>query len=152
MGYIAKHLLQDETILFFTRKHKIIFFYPIVLTLIAVNSYGYMVSNPILVKLAAVPFLIAAILWIYSGIEYVMSEYAVTNRRLLLREGFITRHVSELRLDAVAQVNVEQSLLGQLLGYGTIFINAFGAADVFTLIAGAEKFQRQINEQIMRKQ
>jgi hypothetical protein len=45
-------------------------------------------------------------------------------------------------------VNVDQSLLGQLLNYGIVSINAFGAYDSFTLISHPGEFQKYVNQQL----
>ena len=90
--------------------------------------------------------LIFASVWL----EYVTSEFVVTNKRILMREGFFYRHSTELRMNTISQINVEQSLLGQMLDYGIVSLNAFGAFDSFTLIAHPMKFQKYANEQVDR--
>lgn len=148
MTYIDKNLLPDERISFRTKKHLIIFFAPVFWTVFSLFVTGYMQSNSILIKVAWVPWLIALILWAYVWLEYVTSEFAVTNKRVMMREGFFNRHATELRLSAISQVNVDQSLLGQLLNYGVVTLNAFGAFDVYTLIAQPAAFQRAVNEEL----
>jgi hypothetical protein len=44
----------------------------------------------------------------------------VTNRRLLCMRGILTRRVTGWNLHLITNVDVEQSLCGQLLGYGTL--------------------------------
>jgi uncharacterized membrane protein YdbT with pleckstrin-like domain len=148
MSYIDRNLLSDERILFRVRKHYIIFFVPIVIALFSVYAANYMHNNLILAKLVFVPVLVALIVWAYVGLEYVTSEYAVTTKRVMMREGFFYRHANEVRLTTISQVKVDQSLLGQLLNYGTISINAFGAFDSFPLISHPFEFQKQVNQQL----
>lgn len=148
MGYIDKNLLSDERILFRTKKHLIIFFYPIVWTILSSYAYVYMRENALLSQVAFAPWLVAAILWLYSWLEYVTSDFAVTNKRVMMREGFFTRHSNELRLAAISQVNINQSLIGQIMGYGDVAINAFGAFDTFTYISKPNDFQRHVNQQL----
>ena len=150
MTYIDKNLLRDEQILFRTKKHKIIFFLPFVWTIFSVYSSAYMHANPILVKLEWAPWLIAFIFWSYVGLEYWTSEFAVTSKRVMMREGFFYRHSNETRLNTISQVNVDQSLLGRILNYGTISLNAFGAYDFFSGIAKPILFQKHVNEQLDR--
>lgn len=66
----------------------------------------------------------------------------------MMREGFFFRHMAEIRLNTLSQINVDQSLLGQLLGYGIVSLNAFGAFDAFTMIARPIEFQKCANEQL----
>lgn len=65
-----------------------------------------------------------------------------------MREGFFNRHVNEMRLATISQINVSQSLLGQMFNYGMVSINAFGAFDAFTVLAKPYTFQKYVNEQL----
>ncbi len=159
MSYIDKNLLPDEKILFRTKKHIILFFYPLLCTIIII--YFAHLSKTVFTifsGLQSLPFTvngilggIALIYWLYAWLEYRFSDFAVTNKRIMMREGFFYRHTREMRLNTISQVDVDQSLLGQLLDYGILSINAFGAYDSFTLIAKPYAFQKCINEQIDRQ-
>ncbi len=148
MGYVDRNLLSDERILFHTRKHYIIFFPAAVMTVLSIILTSYMHGNRILAIVEWVPWVIALILWCYEGLEYFFSEFAVTNKRVMMREGLLTRHTNEVRLATISQVNVDQSLIGQLLDYGSVSINAFGAFDAYSLIAHPVTFQQCVNEQV----
>lgn len=148
MSYIDNNLLTDERILFRTRKHIIVFLIPLLLLIFSFCATYYMNANPILFNMSWVPWLITFIMWAYIGIDYLCSEFAVTNKRVMMREGFFYRHANETRLSAISQINVDQSLLGQLLDYGIVSINAFGAFDAFTMIAKPFVFQKCVNEQL----
>lgn len=149
MSYIDKNLLPDERILFRTKKHLIIFFLPLVSTVVAYYAVIFMKSNPMLDSLTLIPLGLTAFYWIYQGIIYMASEFAVTNKRVMMREGFFVRHSNEMRLSAIAQVNIEQNLLGQLLNFGVVSINGFGGThDVFYMIASPFEFQKQVNQQV----
>lgn len=156
MSYIDKNLLADEQILFRTKKHIIIFFYPLVWALVVIyatqagasyftyltNIYAIPVNPPMILWLTVLIF------WGSVWLEYQFSDFAVTNKRVMMREGFFYRHTREMRLATVSQVDVDQSLLGQLFNYGILSINAFGAYDSFTLIAKPFTFQKYVNEQL----
>ncbi|VVC75081.1 hypothetical protein AQUSIP_03570 [Aquicella siphonis] len=148
MSYIDRNLLPDEKILFRTKKHLIIFFYPLVLAILGIYAYDYMRNNEILQHVAWAPSLIILIFWGYVGLEYMTSEFAVTNKRVMMREGFFYRHANEMRINTIFQVNVDQSLLGQMLDYGMVSINAFGAFDAYSMIAHPYTFQKAVNEQL----
>lgn len=148
MSYFDNNLLADERILFRTKKHIIIFFYPLVWSLFSIYASDYMRSNPILARLDWLPWVLALVLWVYTSLEYVFSEFAVTNKRVMMREGFFFRHANETRIATISQVNVNQNLVGVLLNYGMVTINAFGAFDTFTLIAKPLEFQKYVNSQI----
>lgn len=148
MSYIDRNLLPDERILFRTKKHLIIFFFPMLWVIFSFYATSYMNQNEVLYKLQWAPWILAAIFLGYSWLEYTFSEFAVTTKRVMMREGFFYRHANELRLATISQVNVGQSLIGQLLNYGAVSINAFGAYDAYTLIAKPFLFQKYVNEQL----
>jgi uncharacterized membrane protein YdbT with pleckstrin-like domain len=148
MSYIDKNLLPDEKIMFRTKKHVVLFLWPLIWTLFALYATEYMTHNDLLVKMIFAPWLIALVLWTHAALEYQTSEFVVTNKRVMMREGFFTRHSNEMRLTAISQVNVDQSLVGQMMNYGTVYINAFGAFDAYTLIASPFQFQKNVNEQL----
>lgn len=148
MNDIAKNLLSDERILFRTKKHVIIFFNPVFFTILSVIATYYMSANEILFKLQWVPWLVTLIFWGYMWLEYVFSDFAVTDKRVMMREGFFHRHANELRLTTISQVNVDQNLLGVMLNYGTVSLNAFGVFDTYTYIARPNQFQKYINAQL----
>lgn len=148
MGYIDKNLLAGEQILFRTKKHFIIFFLPTAWTIFALYAFYYMHSDAILSKIEWLPNALAILLWAYSGVQYMSSEFAVTNKRVMMREGIFNLHANEIRIAAISQVVVDQNILGRLLGYGTVSISAFGAADSYSTIAHPSLLQQAINEQL----
>lgn len=148
MSYLDRNLLPDERVLFRTKKSLIVFFYPVVWLIFSVFATEYMQKDMILQMLIWAPWLLAAVLWGSAWLNYYFSEFAVTNKRVMMREGFFVRHSNEVRLATVSQVNVEQSLIGQMLNYGTVAINAFGAFDAYPLIAKPFQFQQAVNEQL----
>jgi uncharacterized membrane protein YdbT with pleckstrin-like domain len=59
-------------------------------------------------------------------IDHATSEFAVTNRRVIIKVGLIRRRTVELRLEKVESIGVDQSILGRILGYGTIIVHGTG--------------------------
>lgn len=148
MSYIDRNLLPGEQIVFRTRKSLIVFFFPVVWTLFSIFASDYMQANPMLIKIAFLPWLLALIFWCYVWLNYITSEFVVTNKRIMMREGFFYRHSNEMRLATISQVNVDQSLLGQILNYGIVSVNAFGVSDVYPMLAHPFAFQKYVNEQL----
>jgi len=147
MSYIDQNLLPDERILYRTKKHFIIFFPALILTILVL--YIYTLNNPYLLKFSWLFDIATFIYWGVQWLEYATSEFAVTNKRVMMKEGFFVRHANELRLTTIAQVAIQQSLIGQLLNYGTVGINVFGGStDVFTLIASPNQFQRYVQVEL----
>ncbi len=143
MSYIDENLLADERILYRTKKHFIIFLIPTLWTLI--TFFFSFNSSPTLQNVAFAPAIIALLAWGYAIINYIVADFAVTNKRVIMREGFFFRHVNDTRLTTVANITTNQSLLAQLLNYGNVYINTFGGErDMFSQIAFPNKFQKQV--------
>lgn len=148
--YSDRNLLPGETVIFRTRKHKIIFLVPVLLTIGALYAYPYVSQNQILMKVVWALFIVPAIFWGYTLVEYLTSIFVVTNKRIMMREGFFNRHTNETLLTSISQVTVDQHLIAQLLNYGNVTVNAFGASDTFVMIANPFQFQQSLNEQLNR--
>ena len=147
MSSIEKNLLPDEQILYRTRKHWIIFFAPTAWVIAAI--FFAFNSNPWVVMAAIAPAAAALITGFGKWLEYITSDFVLTNKRVMMKEGFFTRHTNELRLATVSNMNVNQSLLGQLFNYGTVIISPFGGReDIFTEIAHPFEFQKQVQAQL----
>jgi len=66
-------------------------------------------------------------------IRRIATTYTITNRRLTIRTGLLSRELHETRLERVQNVNLRQRLLERLLGIGTVdFDTAGGAAYDFS--------------------
>ena len=51
-----------------------------------------------------------------------ITEIAITDKRVIYKRGFINRRTVETNMDKVATVDVDQSVLGRLLNYGTVTV------------------------------
>ena len=68
----------------------------------------------------------AAILLFMAWFRRWTTEVAVTDRRIIYKEGFIRRRTIEMHMDKVESVDVEQSILGRLFNYGDILVRGVG--------------------------
>jgi uncharacterized membrane protein YdbT with pleckstrin-like domain len=148
MSYIDRNLLPDEQILFRTQKHLIIFLGPAILMILAYILYEYTHLRLPLGRLEWIIPLVSLVYFAAAWLEYITAEFIITNKRIIMREGFFTRHTQDLRINTISQINVEQSIIGQMLGYGNIALNAFGASDTFTTISHPLDFQRFANGEL----
>lgn len=57
-------------------------------------------------------------------------EQGVTNRRVIKKEGVFSRKTEEIRLDAVQTVQIDQSLVGRILGYGDVMVTGRGTGSM----------------------
>jgi uncharacterized membrane protein YdbT with pleckstrin-like domain len=78
--------------------------------------------------LAFVFFALALAEGFRTWLKSFSTEIAVTNTRVVYKTGFINRHTTEMNMDKVESVIVDQSILGRILDYGTIDIRGTGAS------------------------
>jgi uncharacterized membrane protein YdbT with pleckstrin-like domain len=86
-----------------------------------------------------VPWVSAAVLVVFvvvlawGLVRRIATTYTITNRRLTIRSGLLSRELHECRLERVQNVNTRQRLLERMLGIGTVdFDTAAGAAYDFS--------------------
>jgi len=79
------------------------------------------------------------------------SEFAVTNRRVVVKVGFLRRHSTEILLRQVEGITVDQGVLGRIFGYGTIVVEGTGSDRTpYSGIAAPMKFRLAVQEEIER--
>jgi uncharacterized membrane protein YdbT with pleckstrin-like domain len=66
------------------------------------------------------------ILWLVAFIRYKTTELAVTNKKIISKFGFIGRQTIELLLPKVESIQVQQSIFGRMLNYGSISVAGGG--------------------------
>jgi hypothetical protein len=85
----------------------------------------------IAVRIAAfLSILFGAIMCAKIFITIIVTEIAVTNTRLIFKTGLVARYVGEINVDRIEGVNIVQSILGRLLGYGQVIVRGMGVGEV----------------------
>jgi uncharacterized membrane protein YdbT with pleckstrin-like domain len=78
-------------------------------------------------------FIVFLVVLAWGLIRRLATTYTITNRRLTIRSGLMSREMHETRIERVQNVNVRQRLLERMLGIGTVdFDTAGGAAYDFS--------------------
>jgi uncharacterized membrane protein YdbT with pleckstrin-like domain len=122
--------------------HWIIFTWP------ALSAFVGLLLLPQSAQAAGFFWLLAMLFSINPLVQYFTSEFAVTNKRVLVKVGFISRHTLESLLSKVETVGVDQSILGRILGYGTIVvIGTGGTREPFRAITDPLEFRHQVQGQ-----
>ena len=81
--------------------------------------------------------------------DRLSSEFAITNKRIIIKTGLIRRHTVELNIQQVESVKVDQSFLGRWLNYGTVtIVGSGGTREVFQNIRQPLVFKRACQLQI----
>lgn len=113
----------DNSVIYFTRLHWVIFFGPLVGLGIAGAIYYYI---PLLQQVSL--FLGAfAILWILmTWVTYYFSSITIKSKQVILRTGIIVRQTVDIPLSKIETIDIRQSILGSILSYGTLIITGTG--------------------------
>jgi len=75
------------------------------------------------------------------------TEFAVTTRRIVAKEGWLARRTIELNFDKVESVGVDQGVIGRLLNYGTIIVTASGGTrEIFPHVADPMALRKAVQE------
>ena len=140
MGYVDSNLLPNEQVTYRARLHRIIYLLPICVLIVAIGVAA-IGGGWIAVCLGVIGLVLLVPPWIRS----ISSEFAVTNKRVLVKVGLIRRHSLELLLQKVEGIGVDQGILGRILGYGTITVSGTGGTrEAFRMIARPLEFRRQV--------
>ena len=99
-NYINNNLIKDEYLIYETNYHWILYFNHLIPSIITLGIYPYLISK--------------------------FSEFGITNKRLIIKTGILSRKTLELNLSKIESVNVNQSIFGRILGYGSIGVIGTG--------------------------
>lgn len=118
-SYVNQHLIKDETVAYETKLHWVIFF-----SLKSIFT-----------------------LTIYAWLKRWLSEFVITNRRIVIKEGFIARRTFEMNLSKIETVNVDQTVMGRVLNFGSItIIGTGGTKETFHNIRRPMAFRKAFQE------
>ena len=135
MRYVRRILQPGETIVYTTKLHWLIYIHTILLLFICIILVGAAIatSDSQNISLAfGIAAVICALLALSAGlrafIRRATTELAVTDHRVIYKSGLLSRHTIEMNRDKVESVDVDQSLLGRIFGYGTVVVRGTGGS------------------------
>jgi uncharacterized membrane protein YdbT with pleckstrin-like domain len=118
-SYVENNLVRDEQVIYWGHNHWIIFI-----------SFRAFFS-----------------LFILPMIDNWTSEYAVTNKRIIIKVGLIRRRTVEMNVQKVESILVDQSILGRIMGYGDIsVVGTGGSRETFSDISNPIEFRKKFQE------
>jgi len=149
MSYIESNLQPGEEIKYVAKLHFFLFVQPIALLLFG----ALLASSP---KEISATIHYAGLLILFWGLVSLMqrllvkigSSYAVTNKRVILKTGVISRKAVDLVLSKCEGLHIKQSILGRIFKFGTITVTTGGVTSSYPFIADPLAFRREINAQI----
>ena len=163
MSYVEKHLIAGETVQYRTNLHWIVMlghalaaavleFLAVIFLIASFSSWqGVEVAPPrsVMYLAAFLCFAVGAILLTIGLVKRNSTEMGLTNKRVIVKTGLVTRRTIELLLSRIESVVIEEPAMGRMLGYGTVIIRGTGGTpEVFEKIAHPLEFREQVQSQI----
>ena len=143
MSYTDRHLAPGGRIVFCTRLHPIVFgsnafFAACVIGVVAlIEARNELAPGTVATLwLAGVAIALASLLPPF--LRWRTSEFAVTDRRVLVKLGLLSLHTLELLLPKVEAIGVDQPLLGRLL------VGTGGTVEEFERVARPEALREAV--------
>ena len=94
---------------------------------IVVPSLAFMaIFSGLIFFYSLILFLFGVSLWVYAAILYLTTEVAITNKRIIVKFGWISRTTMEINLPNVESVQVDQGILGRIFNYGNLILSGAG--------------------------
>ena len=159
MSYVDKNLMDGEQVVYRTRRHWIIFGWALLVLLIGIASFviALIARRPGQWDIARgvgfwfVSFGVFALtIAIRPWMDRMSSEFAVTNKRVIVKVGWIQRRSIETLLTKIEAIEVFQEIWGRIFNYGTIIvIGTGGTKEPVERIAAPLEFRRKVQEQIL---
>jgi uncharacterized membrane protein YdbT with pleckstrin-like domain len=158
MGYPTRLLSEGERIDLELRPHWKALVLPVIVLLVTCGAAGFLLTvSPSPSKtsgeiswIAIGVVALAVILYftVRPWMHWLFSNYVITNRRLIIRLGFIHRVGRDLPLEKINDVSFRHdSLLDRMLGCGTLVVESAGEHGQVLLndIPRVEETQREIS-------
>ncbi|SDR61515.1 PH domain-containing protein [Rhizobiales bacterium GAS191] len=155
MNYVDQSLGEGEVVRHVTRKHWIIFVVPVFQIVIALilAGLGYKIGDIwvwfgwLMKMLGLILLILGALHFLGAWLVRVTTELAVTDRKVIGKWGLIARRTIEQRLQKVDSIEVEQTILGRILGYGTVEVRGSGVSMTpLRLIGDPLTFRRRVED------
>ncbi len=145
MSSVERNLLDGEVVVFRTRLHWHLFVWPVVLELLVMVPLGVLLYLNNYVAWAALPAALGSIPIFLAFIRRQSSEFAVTNKRVVIKLGVVTTRSLELLLSKVEGIAVNQGLAGKIFDYGDIIVTGSGGTkEAFSGIQSPAGLRRAI--------
>jgi len=162
MSYVESNLVPGETVIYQTRLHWIVMLSHLIVGSVLLDLPGaalliYALSHSEIGGGTLHAMEAGAFLLLFSGIAVILAgmlrrnttEMAVTNRRVIIKTGLASRKTIEMLLNKVESIEISESTIGRLLGYGTVMmIGTGGTSEPFQKVAHPLEFRSQVQQQI----
>ncbi len=132
MGYIEYSLGANEVLIYKARFHWLYYaaaWATLILLIVLVSLILFYASAWIEVILLG-GCVIGLLALLRRMLPIWTTEIGVSNHRLIMKRGWLSRSTDELQLKAIEQVNFKQGFLGRLFGFGQVEVHGTGVDDL----------------------
>ncbi len=129
MSYVKRVLQPGEEVRHISSIHWIVYWPGVAVAVLAIAVFWFADGRylPRVWQYSAYALgLVAAFLLIRELYQWLITEIAVTNRRVIYKKGLVRLHTNEMNMDKVESVQVNQSVLGRMFDFGTVRILGTG--------------------------
>ena len=147
MNFLKSHFQPGEEIKYRARIHYFLFVEPLCLLMVG----GFIlcdVSVPVMKWLGITILFLGLVSLVQRVCIKVGSLFIITNYRVILKTGIISRRVRELVHTKVEGLIVTQSVAGRFFGYGTLLVTTGGAMNTYHFVADPMRFKMEVNSSI----
>lgn len=152
MAYPAKLLGEGETVVLDLHPHWKRLVVPLLVLLVVAAGYGFLLAQVQdgTARLVVGGLALLLLLWrvVVPFLRWRTTLFVVTTRRVVVRQGVLSRSGRDVPMSRVNDVTFSHSLLERLLGCGTLVVESAGERGqvVLTEVPRVEQVQRTIYE------
>ena len=99
-------------------------------TIVARFALHWMAKGRLILGIVLIPVLVGIPIAIYEWLRLRAIELGVTTHRVVRKTGIVSRVTEELRLTAIETVDLDQSIWGRILGYGSVRVTGRGESSM----------------------
>jgi len=140
-SYVKRAMQDDEKIIYMAQLHWVIYRMALTILLLGalVGHMGPIIAHYLFgtsqwagyvetyVRYFAIGIVaLGAIQVFFTYIRQISTELVITNQRVIAKHGFVATTSYELMMTKVEGATIDQSVMGRMLGYGTLMIKGTG--------------------------
>ncbi|MDN5894200.1 MAG: PH domain-containing protein [Nocardioides sp.] len=159
MAISQKLLNEGEHVVVSTRTHVKALFFPLIVLLVSLAAGAWFMTvgggtGGRVLHLAVWAIVVVLILWwvVRPFVDWLTTTYTFTNRRLLVRSGFIAKEGRTIPLNRISGVDFEIGVIDRIFGCGTLVVTDASEQGRVELddIPRVEQVQLKVAEELHR--